>query len=246
MPLVAARALILQSFPYSDTSKILRLVTPDLGVRSVIAKGAQRPRSRFGGILEPFTEGDAHFYLKDGRDLHTLSGFDLVRSRQALGRNLASFAGASLLAELVLRFGTEEPNPALFDAMVRAFDRLADSSPEHAPLHALVGVWTMVAILGYEPQLGACIGCGVEPGADEPTRFDVEAGGIACTRCRPTGRLVDPAARRHLGRMIRGDAVLDGPIDRPLHGALLRAFLLAHLEASQPLRALDLFVEQLA
>ncbi len=246
MPLVASRALILQSFPYSDTSKILRLVTPDLGVRSVIAKGAQRPKSRFGGILELFTEGDAHFFLKDGRDLHTLSGFDLVRSRQALGRNLAAFAGASLLAELVLRFGTEEPNPALYDAMIRAFDRLAGSSQETAPLHALVGVWEMVAILGYEPQLAACIRCGTVPGAVEPTRFDVEAGGIACTRCRPTGRLVDSAARAHLGRMVGGAAILDEPLDRALHGALLRAFLLAHLEASQPLRALDLFLEQLA
>jgi hypothetical protein len=46
--------------------------------------------------------------------------------------------------------------------------------------------------------------------------------------------------------MIRGEPILEEPIDRALQGALLRAFLLAHLEASQPLRALDLFVEQLA
>jgi recombinational DNA repair protein (RecF pathway) len=104
----------------------------------------------------------------------------------------------------------------------------------------------MIAILGYEPQLAACIRCGTAPGADEPTRFDVESGGIACTRCRPTGRLVESTARGHLGRMIRGEPILEEPIDRALQGALLRAFLLAHLEASQPLRALDLFVEQLA
>jgi DNA repair protein RecO (recombination protein O) len=246
VPLIATRSIILQSFPYSDTSKILRLISPDLGVRSVIAKGAQRPRSRFGGILELFTEGDAHFYLKEGRDLHTLNAFDLVRSRQGLGRDLAAFSGASLLAELVLRFGTEEPNEALFSALVRTFDRLAHSEPEVAAHHALVGVWEMVVILGYEPHLDACVRCGAVPANDEATRFDVEAGGVACTRCRTHGRVIDAAARGHLGRMIRGEAILDESLDRGLHGALLRAFLLTHLAPAQPLRALDLFVEQLA
>jgi DNA repair protein RecO (recombination protein O) len=245
VPLVSTRALILQSFPYSDTSKILRLVSPEYGLISAIAKGAQRPRSRFGGILELFTEGDAQLHLKEGRDLHPLSGFDLVRSRQALGRNLAAFAGASLLAELVLRFGTEEPNPAPFHALIRTFDRLAGAAPDEAARHALVGVWEMVALLGYEPHLDACVGCGRTPAPDEATRFDVEAGGIACTRCRPFGRVVDAQARADLAGMVRGDAGLGQPLDWGLQGALLRAFLLAHLSPAQPLRSLDLFVQQL-
>jgi DNA repair protein RecO (recombination protein O) len=245
VPLVSTRALILQSFPYSDTSKILRLVSPEYGLISAIAKGAQRPRSRFGGILELFTEGDAQLYLKEGRDLHPLNGFDLVRSRQALGRNLAAFAGASLLAELVLRFGTEEPNPAPFHALIRTFDRLAGAAPDEAARHALVGVWEMVALLGYEPHLDACVGCGRTPAPDEATRFDVEAGGIACTRCRPFGRVVDAQARADLAGMVRGDARLGQPLDWGLQAALLRAFLLAHLSPAQPLRSLDLFVQQL-
>ena len=246
MPLVATRALILQSFPYSDTSKILRLVSPELGVRSVIAKGAQRPRSRFGGILELFTEGEAHFYLKEGRDLHTLSAFDLLRSRQALGRDLAAFAGASLLAELVIRFGTEEPNTPLFAALIRSYDELARSTPETAARYALLGVWEMVAILGYEPQLDACVRCGTVPAEEEATRFDVEAGGIACMRCRTHGRVIDALTRSHLERMLRGEAILDAPLEWGLQGALLRAFLLTHLAPAQPLRALDLFIEHLA
>jgi DNA repair protein RecO (recombination protein O) len=246
VPLVATRALILQSFPYSDTSKILRLVSPELGVRSVIAKGAQRPRSRFGGMLELFTEGEAHFYLKEGRDLHTLNGFDLLRSRQALGRDLAAFAGASLLAELVLRVGTEEPNTPLFGALIQSYDELARSAPEASARHALLGIWEMVAILGYQPQLDACVRCGVAPGEDEPTRFDVEAGGIACLRCRTHGRIIDATTRHQLERMLRGEAILDEALEWGLHGALLRAFLLTHLAPAQPLRALDLFLEHLA
>ena len=169
MPLVSARSVVLQAMPYSETSKILRLYTEELGLRSVIAKGAQRPKSRFGGILEPFTEGVAAFFLKDGRDLHTLSGFDLVRSRQALGRSLVGFAGASVLAEIVLRAGTEEAHPEVFAVLVAALDAIV-AAPEDAAreVEALTGAWRLIAVLGFEPQLDSWVVCGRSVAAEEP------------------------------------------------------------------------------
>ena len=53
--LVEDRALILQAYPYGETSRILKLLCESHGLRTVIAKGARRPKSRFGGLLEPFT-----------------------------------------------------------------------------------------------------------------------------------------------------------------------------------------------
>jgi DNA repair protein RecO (recombination protein O) len=246
--LVNTRAVVLQSFAYSDTSKILRLFSSELGVRSVIAKGARQPRSRFGGVLEPFSEGYAQFYLKEGRDLHTLGGFDLLRSRQAIGRSLGAFAGASLMAELVMRFATEEPNPPLFTALTRSLDELTTCRPEEAPHVALAGAWQMVALLGYEPQLEACVGCGSEARPGEATRFDVEAGGVACTRCRPHGRVVSAPARQALQQMIAGAAPDPAaPVgELSVLRALLRAFLNVHLAPGHPLRSLDLFVEHFA
>ena len=64
MPIVTDSALILQVYPYSETSKILRLLTRGHGLRSAMARGALRPRSRYGGVLEPFTQGTATFFLK--------------------------------------------------------------------------------------------------------------------------------------------------------------------------------------
>lgn len=245
MPLVDTRALVLQGFAYGDTSKILRLLTPELGVRSVIAKGALRPRSRYGGVLEPFTEGDAHFYLKEGRDLHTLAGFDLRRSRQALGRDLGAFAGASLVAELVLRSGTEEGHPELYDAVTGVLDRLARVEPERTGAAALAGVWLVVALLGYRPEMEACVHCGRRFEPEEPSRFDVEAGGTACLRCRPSGRVVDAATREAIARMTEGQLPELAPEHGSVQRALLRVFLSAHIAREHPLRSLDLFLEQL-
>lgn len=245
MPLTRSRALVLQSFAYSETSKVLRLLTHDFGVRSVIARGALRPRSRYGGVLEPFTEGEAHFLLREGRDLHTLTGFDLLRSRQALGTDLAAFAGASLLAEIVIRSGTEEPVPELFATLTAALDGLARGDG-HADIGVQVvsAVWRIMALLGYRPALAECGACQrpLDPG--EPARFDVEGGSSVCTRCRSTGRLVDPGSRDELERILAGRAPARFA-DPHLQRALMRAFLSAHLGHDRPLRSMPLLLQQL-
>src|SRR5256885_2326812 len=51
MALVTTSAVVLRTYPYSETSKIVRLATRDLGVQSAIAKGVLRPRSRFAAGL---------------------------------------------------------------------------------------------------------------------------------------------------------------------------------------------------
>jgi DNA repair protein RecO (recombination protein O) len=245
VPLVSTRALVLQSFPYSETSKILRLYTRDHGLRSVIAKGAQRPKSRFGGLLEPFTEGVALFYLKEGRDLHTLSGWDLVRSHQSLGRDLTAFTGASLVAELALHYGTEEPHEDLYQTLSAAFDALAAVEGEAKGRVALAAAWVVVGLLGFAPQTDACVECGRPFDAEEPTRFDVEGGGTACRECRRVGRVLDPLSRGELRQMLRGHAPGRPLADPSAHRALLRGYLNAQLARERPLRSLDLFLQQL-
>lgn len=239
------RAVILQGFPYSETSKILKLLCETHGVRTVIAKGALRPKGRFGGVLEPFTEGRAQFRAREGRDMHTLAGFDLLRSRQSIGRNLTAFAGASLICELALRFGTTEADPELFHQVVGLLDALAEADEATAPAIALSGVWQLISRLGYEPRLDACVGCGSEVSDSEATRFDVDAGGVACMLCRPQGRMVSAASRHDLAAICMGGVGEGEGRDWGFHRALLRAFVGVHLSQEHPLRSLGLFVDLL-
>lgn len=245
MPLVSTPAVVLQAFPYSESSKILRLLTPHHGVCSVMAKGAQRPKSRFGGLLETFTEGQAEIFFKEGRDLHTLSGFDLTRSRQVLGHDLTAFAGGSLLAELVLRFGTSEAQPELFRLVSTALNRLTEADPALRQEVVIADAWLLIAFLGFRPQMDACVSCGEALQRNLDARFDVEGGGVACLRCRPAGRLFDAASRAELRAMVEGEAVTRSFTNPALQRALLRVFLTSHLTRDHALRSLDLFLQQL-
>ena len=61
---VATPAIILATLRYGETSKIVRLATRDLGVQSAIAKGASRPKSKFGAALQAHHAGTAPVLLQ--------------------------------------------------------------------------------------------------------------------------------------------------------------------------------------
>jgi DNA repair protein RecO (recombination protein O) len=245
MPLLSVPAIVLQSFAYSETSKILRLLTPSHGVRSAIARGALRPRSQYGGLLEPFTDGTAMLYLKEGRELQTLSGFELRRSRQALGQDLLRFGAASLLAEIVLRTASEASDPELFDHVSDALDQLLSAPPAELEIVALARVWSMIGVMGFAPILDACLQCGRAVGPEQACSFDYGAGGVRCEGCAAghAGRAVPPAARAALAALCSGATV---PLQRTAaHWRLLSSFLTHHVLEGTPSRAMSFVTEAL-
>lgn len=240
---VTTEALVLQAFPYSETSKILRLLTPDHGVRAVLARGATRPRSRYAGLLELFAEGSAILYLKPNREIQTLAGFELTRSRRRLGNDLRRFGGASLFAELVLRTGSEEPAPALFHQLGSALSALEIAGVDAIESVALAEAWALVSLLGFRPEVDRCVHCGSELRGGAGATFDVASGGLRCPHCpAPSDAPRLPArAVEDLRRMVGGEAV---PLERTRgHWAVLERFLVWHVLNGAPLRSLDFLAE---
>lgn len=242
MALVTTLATVLKTYEYSETSKILRLLTRDHGLVSVIAKGARRPRSRFGGLLEPFTDGVATYYSKEGRELHTLSGFELRRERQSLGRELLRYAGGGLLTEIALRFASSAVDENLFHQLRAGLDRLVieDRGVECAILEE---TWKLITCLGFAPAVERCASCGRVPGADERSHFDLSEGFVVCGRCQPATlgpvqRPLSSQARVELTCLVQAR----WPQGRELRSAeiqrdLLRDFISYHLADHRPLNS---------
>ncbi|HET9440997.1 MAG TPA: DNA repair protein RecO [Longimicrobiales bacterium] len=246
MALVSTDAIILQVFRYGDTSKILKLLTRGAGVQSVIAKGAANPKSKYGGILEPFTEGVVAFYARDNRDLHTLGSFELTRSRQAMGADLIRFGGASLIAELIMRAGIEEPDEHLYELVSDIFERIVRAAPEAAESTVLGETWALIAQLGFAPALDVCISCGRAIAEEEEATFDYVAGGVRCSDCSAgmPGRLLPGHARAALMQLMRGHHLV---LERTAaHWRLLARFLTHHVVDGATLKSLVFIQESLS
>lgn len=244
MPLLVTDAVVLHAFDYLETSRILRLATREAGIQSVVAKGARRPRSRYGSALDLFAGGSAQIHLRAGRDLQTLASFDVARSRSELGADLDRFTAASAIAELALRFGGDDASASLYDAIVRALDTIGESAtgvPNDARTAALAGAWRLIAEMGFAPALDICGTCHDLLPPDESVTFSHPAGGALCARCaalRQGARTLPAAARDALRGWLSGDDVpLAGDAESRAHQRLLREFVGEHLGDGRELRA---------
>src|SRR5690242_11989967 len=198
MTLLVTDAIVLHSFDYLESSRILRLLTRDGGVRSVLARGARRSQRRFGAALDLYAEGSAQLHVKPGRELDTLGGFDLTRARPHLAAHLDRFNGAAAVAELALRFAQAAADTDLFDAVSRSLDEIA-AAPGTAARDATLGAaWRILAQLGVGPTIDDCADCHSPVPVDEPALFSHPSGGVLCARCRALargGRTIPSTAR---------------------------------------------------
>lgn len=245
MSLVVTEAIVLHAFDYLESSRIVRLVTRVAGLRSALAKGARRSRRRFGSGLDLFAQGTASLYVKPGRDLDTLGGFEDVRPRAELADDLDRFSGAETIAEIALRFSVAGADMPLFDTVASALDRLAAAPPGGARATTLAGAWHIVAALGHAPSLAACAECGDAIEDSAPALFAQPAGGVLCGRCAALsagGRKLPAAARAAIAAWIAGrPAAVASDAEARAHQRLLREFLEYHLHDGRSLRAYDLW-----
>jgi DNA repair protein RecO (recombination protein O) len=193
-------AVVLRSLRFGEADRILHVLTRERGRLGAIAKGARRPRSRFGGRLEPGSR--VELVLHEGRgDLATVTGADLIRSHQALALDPYRLRVAQIGLEAVLRLFLEhDPSPRAFHVLVRFLDLLDDRpatgtqpptrrDPALDPL-VLALQLKLLWLAGYLPHLATCAGCGA-PGPIEA--FSAAAGGAVCDGCATGGMAVGAA-----------------------------------------------------
>lgn len=245
MSLVATRAIVLHGFPYLESSRVLRLLTREAGVQSVIAKGARRTRARVGSGVDLFAEGDAQIYVKPSRELHTLGGFDVTHARAGLALDVGRFAAASAIAELALRLVGADPHPETYDSVAETLDRLTQAEPTRVGAVAMAGLWRLISTVGFMPAVDQCASCHADIAAGEDVAFAHPSGGALCSRCARltgSGRRLPVSARATLRGWLDPSIALDDlapeeALALRAHQRLLREFVREHLADDRPLRA---------
>lgn len=235
-------ALVLGSLRYGETSRIVRLATRDFGVLSAIAKGALRPKSRFGASLQLLSEGQAHLLPSRSSDLQTLVAFDLTATHTGLAASLDRFAAATALAEVATRFIPQAPNPSFYDWLIGAVALLELAPPEGVTVVGLRSMWGLVGQLGLGPTVAECARDGQRLAAGE-VAFSLEDGGFLCRECAVRGATtrLAPEDREALVALIEPGLELPllGPGQAAAHRRLLARWIRQHLGGDGVFPALE-------
>ena len=248
MAVIQSDAIVLSAIRYGETSKIVRLSTREHGVISAIAKGASRPKSRFGGALQVLSNGLAHWIPPRHGELNTLTAFDLSRLPIRLGESLPRYAAALALAEVVQRFTSTEPDPLIFESLASSLRLLEEGEDGDVAAEGIRALWTVLGILGFSPAVEACVLDGTVVNAGERFAFSASEGGALCDQCAHSraAHWLERADYEDLRALLDLDAPLPALDDRhaTAHRRLLARFVQHQVAEGADLPALEFWLRE--
>jgi DNA repair protein RecO (recombination protein O) len=201
---VKTEAIVLRSIRYGEADRVLHLYSATRGRIGAIAKGVRRPRSRFGGRLEPFFRLD--LIVHEGRgDLATVTSAHTLAAHANLRASGPALEAAARACDAVLRLcDSAEPNPPAYNLLCRylalldgaesvAGDGCGDGAASRST--ALAFRLKLALATGFAPELASCARCGE---ADGLVGFSGAAGGVVCSACERDGFELSAAAHRFM------------------------------------------------
>jgi DNA repair protein RecO (recombination protein O) len=192
MPPEVSLGLILRLRPWRESDVMLDMFTNRQGRITVLAKGAQRSKRRFVGLLlsAHLLEAELKSYRKS--NIHLLSQARMVNSYPGLRGNYQRWLAAGLILDLLLK-GTPylSPLPEIMYLAMISLKRAAKSSyrlEQQSTLLLFVNRFLQESGLGL--YLERCLLCGRKP-AHNDARLSL-SGGLVCGHCRPQALPVSP------------------------------------------------------
>ncbi len=199
-------AVVIRQHPLGEADRRVTLYTRERGKLSAVAKGVNKPRSKFAAGLQLFSH--ARIQLAAGRSLEVVTQVQPVDMCRRLREDWARYTYACYVAELLDALTDEQaPDPACFDLLLATLQAL-DAGGEPATLVRGFEL-KLLAHLGYGPELNVCASCGADLSGQKVTGskagFSVAQGGVVCGRCLggQGGMELSAAARRAMNDLVQ-------------------------------------------
>lgn len=148
---LTADGIILTRVNYGEADRIVKLLTPDSGKLSLMARGVRKPKSKMAGGIELFSVSSLT-YIKGRGDLGRLLSIRLDKHYGNIVRSIERVQLGYELIKMLDRATEDEPEPDYFEILVTAFESL----DRHDIAVELVRFWfhgRLLAQAGHTPNL---------------------------------------------------------------------------------------------
>ncbi len=138
MPARVSEALVLRSYPFREAELIVSFLARDAGKLRGAARGARRPRSRFGAGLERLSHVRMSYFQRETRELVSLDSCELIWSPFELTTDYTTGVVLDYMAEVTEQLlPPAEPNERFFRLLLAMLDHLRTTAGR--------GIWAAVS-----------------------------------------------------------------------------------------------------
>ena len=177
MKIKSVLGIVVSETNYSESSKILNILTEDMGRIGVISKGCRNIKSKLRGISRKLVYGTFHIYYKEN-GVSTLISVDILNSFPKMLMNLSAISYASYIVELIDQVVKQNDENSLFTLLVDALEKIEEGLD---PL-VITNIVELKALeyLGVRPNIDYCSICGSDKAI---VTLSSDMGGYICSEC---------------------------------------------------------------
>ena len=177
MKIVDVKGLVLNETNYSDSSKILNVLTSEYGLIGIISKGCRNLKSKLRGSSRKLVYGTFHFYYKEN-GLSTLISIDVINDYPKTIMNLERVVYASYLLDLTRQVVKQSKDSNILPLVVSSLDKIENSLNPAVVTNILELKY--LDFLGVSPIVTGCAVCGKTTNI---VSLSPTAGGFICKDC---------------------------------------------------------------
>ena len=184
MKIESIDGIILSETNYSESSKILNVLTDKFGLIGIMSKGCRNVKSKLRGVSRKLIYGTFHIYYKE-KGLSTLISVDVKNSFSKTMMDLEKISYASFMLDLVYQVLKQNDSPEIFQLLKDVLIKLEEGIPP-LPLTNILEL-KLLDYLGVSPNIDSCCHCG---STKSIVTLSSEQGGYICKDCYDNEPLV--------------------------------------------------------
>ena len=123
MKIVDVKGLVLNETNYSDSSKILNVLTSEYGLIGIISKGCRNLKSKLRGSSRKLVYGVFHFYYKEN-GISSLISIDVINDYPKTIMDLKRVVYASYLLDLTRQVVKQSKDSNILPLVVSSLEKL--------------------------------------------------------------------------------------------------------------------------
>ena len=169
--------IVLSETNYSESSKILNVLTDKYGLIGIMSKGCRNIKSKLRGVSRKLVYGTFHVYYKEN-GLSTLITVDLINSYSKILMDLERVSYASFMIDLVLQVVKQNDDKDIFPLLRDSLNKLEEGFSPIVLTNILE--LKLLDFLGVKPYIDCCSKCGSDKGI---VTLNVDSFGYICRNC---------------------------------------------------------------
>jgi len=170
----------LKETPHREADYFFIIYTKEYGLISALGRSIRKIDSKLRGGAQLFYLSDIEFI--EGKNYKILVDTSTLNRFENILENVNRLGVAYRISEVATNFiKGEEEDKALWNLFLKSFKGLNNKEINPKILFFFF-LWNFLSLLGYQPQLKNCAGCGKEL-KPEGLCFSFQAGGVVCKNC---------------------------------------------------------------